>query len=679
MIAAALLLFPLLGSAEYIKAVNYFGKSWPIAFWNSDLSAVSADFQAIRQDGFNSIILIVPWGEFQPGLDPIRFNDDAYRRLASVCGQAREAGLRVFLRVSYNADYYPNVEQSFAERANSLLTHPTLLPAWDQYLAKINAATRPCAHGAFISWEDFWFVILIAERLQTQEERVAYSKQFGYAAWIRQNADDAYKARHAADLRRFGVYPIPRRDSPDFEMYFRYFDDQLMNKLLPALAKHFRQASVEARTDSDPIYRSGKDLLKWYDHANHYRVTSSNFLMTYWSPAIGAANQSERESSESVLERFNYLHRNLLAQTPNQIVIGQWLFQDNTPQFHYNAQVNPAELSRFIRDSARPLAQFSSGYALWTWRDYRASILFNGFFSLERLGWEFSPGATVEQLPDGAFAQLSQDQFLYQEVPRERLGFVGFTENLTLRFAARGNGRLRIKVGSAAREVEILDSSGGQTVQLSFPAPSDQDPNLRITALSGQVRLGNLHLWNFEQASDVRSSDNRPGKHHADIVALNRRLDDPKLLVSSISASDETIQYLSGAEPPESDGGRAFSWVGPYARVKLYAPGPSIGIHGDMNMDLFRAAGLFPQGCTLAASINGAQVTQTRFTRNQPIVLRVNVPPESRGAVTLELRNNCAIRPKEAGLGPDVRLLSYKIRQIHAEVSVPQRPQRPQR
>ncbi|MGH9785099.1 MAG: hypothetical protein ACRD88_13040, partial [Terriglobia bacterium] len=350
--AALVLLFPLSGSAEYIKAVNYFGKSWPIAFWNSDLSDVAADFRTIRQDGFNSIILVVPWGEFQPGLEPIRFNDDAYRRLSSVCTQARSAGLNVFLRVSYNADYYPGVERPYAERANALLTETALLPAWEQYLARLSATTRNCGKGAFISWEDFWFVILIAQNLKTPEVRASYSRQFGYAAWISRNAAKDYGARNAAELRRFGVYPIPRRDSPDFEMFFRYFDDQLMNKLMPVLAKHFKQASVEARTDSDPIY-NGKDLVKWHAHTNHYTVKSSDYLMTYWSPAIGAANRSEKESSKEVLDRFHSLHRNLLAQTPNQMFIGQWLFQDNTPQFHYNAQVNPAELSRFIRDSAR--------------------------------------------------------------------------------------------------------------------------------------------------------------------------------------------------------------------------------------------------------------------------------------------------------------------------------------
>ncbi|MGH9783669.1 MAG: hypothetical protein ACRD88_05740, partial [Terriglobia bacterium] len=376
-----------------------------------------------------------------------------------------------------------------------------------------------------------------------------------------------------------------------------------------------------------------------------------------------------------VLDRFHYVHRELLAQTPNQIIIGQWLFQDNTPQFHYNAQVRPAELSRFIRDSARSLAQFASGYALWAWRDYRTSILFNGFFSLGTLGWEFSPGATIEELPEGAFAQLSQGQWIQQEVPRDRNRFVGYTENLQLRFAARGNGKLRIQVGAASQEANLLASSGLQIVTLPFPAPGDQDPNLRITALSGTIQLKDFHLWDFEQMSNVRSSDNNRGRYHSEIVELNRRLDDPRIVVSSISASNDTIQYLIGAEPSESEGRRTFSWVGPYAKVKLYAAGPSIGIHGDMNMDLFRGAGLFPAGCTLAASINGRKVTETLYTRNQPIVMKVDVPPESLGVVTLELRNNCSIIPKEFGLGPDARQLSFRISHIQAaESDAPRQP-----
>ncbi len=671
-IAAALVFFaPFVCNAEYIKAVNYFGKSWPIAFWNSDLSEVSVDFRTIQEDGFNAIILIVPWGEFQPGVDPIRFNDDAYRRLSMVCSKAHSAGLKVFLRVSYNADYYPYVQQPYFERANSLMTGNSLTPVWVKYLEKINAATRECSNSVFISWEDFWYVISIAENLETQEEKAAYSKHLGYAAWINRNANSDYKARYAADFRRFGVYPIPSRDNPDFEMFFQYFDDQLINKLLPILAKNFQQASVEARTDSDPIY-DGKDLVKWYAHTNHYTMTSSDYLMTYWGPPIGAVNQGEKESSKKVIDRFNYLQRNLLVQTPNQIFIEQWQFKDNNPVFHYNARVNPSELSQFIRDSARPLAQFTAGYALWNWRDYKASILFNGFFSLGKLGWDFSPGASIEKLPDGIFAQLSQGQFIHQEVPRVRNHFIGFNEDVSLRFTARGEGRLRIDIGSASREVNIQDSSGGQIVTMPFPAQSGQDPNLRITALSGRIQLKDLYLWDFEQVSNVRSFDNFPGDHHRDIVELNRRLDDPKILVSSFSASNDTIHYLAGAEYPESDGGRNFAWVGPYVKGKLYAAGPSIAIRGNINIDMFRKAGLFPAGCTLTAFINGEAVTQKLFTQNQPFTVNVKVPSESRGAVTLELRNNCSINPKAMGLGTDTRTLSYTIIDIQAESSAQQ-------
>ena len=666
--AIVLLVTPSARGAEYIKAVNYFGKSWPLAFWNSDLSNVEADFQAIRRDGFNSIILIVPWGEFQPGLTPVRFNEDAFQRLSSVCGQAASAGLHVLMRVSFNADYYPNVELPFAERANTLMTQNALVPAWEQYLAKLSSATQTCAQRAFVSWEDFWFVIAGAKALKAVQERADYSKQSGYHEWVRQNSDSLYRFRHAPGLQRYGVYPVPRPDNPDFEWFLRYFDDRLMHHVLPILARHFPEASVEARVDGDPVY-DGTDLLKWYEHTDQYRVPSSDFLMTYWSPGIGAANQGEEESSQAVLARFNYNHRNLLSKTRNQIFIDQWLFQDNTPQFRRNARIRPAELSRFIRDSARSLLQFTSGYALWNWRDYRASILFNGFFSLGRLGWEFSSGADIETISGAPYARISRGQSIHQKIPRERNHFIGYGGSLHLRFTARGEGRLRIAVAESSQEIQIQNASDDRIVSMTFSAPHDLDPNLNISAVSGSVRLSDLYLWNFEQMLQVRSSDNQPAKLYADIVELNRRLADPKTLVSSVRASDDSIQYLVGGYGPEADGSIQYSWVGPYAWVKLYAPGPSITVRGKMNLEMFQEAGLFADGCTLTAWINGEQAATMLYTQTLPIAMRVPVPDDGRGAILLELRTNCSIVPSMVGVGHDLRDLSYTVTEIRAETT----------
>jgi hypothetical protein len=56
----------------FIKAAHYFGLSrygWPINYLNAvELGRLDADFKQIAADGFNAIVLLIPWGELQPGL-----------------------------------------------------------------------------------------------------------------------------------------------------------------------------------------------------------------------------------------------------------------------------------------------------------------------------------------------------------------------------------------------------------------------------------------------------------------------------------------------------------------------------------------------------------------------------------------------------------------------------------
>lgn len=54
----------------YLKSVTYFGDEWVLNFWNSETDHLEKDLEQIREDGFNSIILVVPWREFQPEMTP---------------------------------------------------------------------------------------------------------------------------------------------------------------------------------------------------------------------------------------------------------------------------------------------------------------------------------------------------------------------------------------------------------------------------------------------------------------------------------------------------------------------------------------------------------------------------------------------------------------------------------
>ena len=52
--------------SAYLKSVTYFGDEWPINYWGSEDENMSSNFAKIKEDGFNSIILVIPWREFQP-------------------------------------------------------------------------------------------------------------------------------------------------------------------------------------------------------------------------------------------------------------------------------------------------------------------------------------------------------------------------------------------------------------------------------------------------------------------------------------------------------------------------------------------------------------------------------------------------------------------------------------
>ena len=59
----------------------------------------------IARDGFNNIILVVPWREFQPGMSPCTYNQYAWDKLDRVMDAAAARGLSVMLRVGYTWDY----------------------------------------------------------------------------------------------------------------------------------------------------------------------------------------------------------------------------------------------------------------------------------------------------------------------------------------------------------------------------------------------------------------------------------------------------------------------------------------------------------------------------------------------------------------------------------------------
>ena len=52
--------------AGYIRAATYTSDAWVSNFWNTESDHMEEELAQIAADGFNTIILVIPWREFQP-------------------------------------------------------------------------------------------------------------------------------------------------------------------------------------------------------------------------------------------------------------------------------------------------------------------------------------------------------------------------------------------------------------------------------------------------------------------------------------------------------------------------------------------------------------------------------------------------------------------------------------
>lgn len=84
-----------LKSVQYMQPDANFKNLWI----NLDINKASNDFELLKSNGFNSIIIMIPWGEFQTNIDPITYNKDNIKKLHKIIKLASINNLNVILRM----------------------------------------------------------------------------------------------------------------------------------------------------------------------------------------------------------------------------------------------------------------------------------------------------------------------------------------------------------------------------------------------------------------------------------------------------------------------------------------------------------------------------------------------------------------------------------------------------
>lgn len=480
-----------LSNEMYVKSATYFADEWPINFWNSELDDLDCDMERIKADGFNSIILVIPWREFQPDMNPIRYNERAFSQLDKIMKAADEEGLDVYVRIGYTWDYYNDVTENIVDRFCKLLYDDEAKNAWFDYVSKMYSELSQYNNFAegFLTWEDFWNNLGICD--DVEEKRVERAKQIGYGEWVEQVYGlKKYNAQYGTNYEAYDQIAVPGRDEPAMYAMFEYYDDFLMS-ILRESQKRFPNLSMEVRMDWDVTYdKKGKK--KYYEHTDTFSCEDSDYTAAMYGIPMGFKNVGERVSYKEGLIKTEYMLSQLQQQNNNKaIYVEQFIFADNTPAFKNNAQIKEDEIGDYLEAVSDILLKYTAGYGIWTYRNYQANMIYNPQFALNDEGWKCDGDVQFMEYDDSMACMLDSNSAIFQEIPSIRNHFDSEKYELTLCVKdATKAGTLQITLGEQSQAVEVSEAG---MIKLNVGKTSSFD--LKIESLEGRFLIDDIKLF----------------------------------------------------------------------------------------------------------------------------------------------------------------------------------------
>ncbi len=515
---------------ELLRVACWFGSESPLNFWSSDLSGAREDFGRLRGDGFNGVMLLVPWAEFQPGIRPVRFDARMIDRLARLLDLAAAEGLRVVLRLGFLWDYADSAELPGLERFERLYCDQLVLDAWIAFLGRIRevALASPADCLALISWEDLWFPVLHRYPTWPREKRLAFLRDCGFGSFVHGTYGPEEIARLGGPVAAATPVPEPPPDRPSFRLWLDFLDHTLSHRFHGSARSAWPGISCEIRTDWDSI--SEPDGTRgWHDHAPLYRLPGA-VATGYFSTSMGAANSGDRQTAQSALERLRRLLENAREKSGRRLFLAQLSFVENAPGFEGNTAFCAGETERFIELAANPLGALSAGYGIWTYRDYAANLVFNPAFALGLDGWVASGDVSLtDGGRGGPRARLAAGSTLRQEIPLGRDFYREANPEVTFEMELEGAGddaaAFAIRIGGETKAVSWAPPDRLLRLHLAKPAIDPYAIEVRVLSQS-PVQLRSIRLFSFVQQAGIYRRDGSEGPMCAAIRRLNALLSD---------------------------------------------------------------------------------------------------------------------------------------------------------
>jgi hypothetical protein len=516
---------------RFLRGVHYFGHAHPASFWDAACFADAPDHLArIRSDGFDAVILVVPWRGFQHTLQPPSYDELNIQRLQTIMGMVEDAGLRAILRVSFPWNSDPHSVASADERVLGLFTDDAIRKAWQHYLVRLRGIAERfrCFEFPFFSWED---VPATREHMPHRplQERLRLAEAMGYRRFLSERFDleriGKLFGRHFASIDE--VF-IPVGDCEAYATYIE-FVNRALRDLLDCGRMAWPSLAMQLRVDFDGM--KVDDRWMWIE--NDIRLDDPSLRVTYWFPSMYSETRGQTISADQALDSLRrMLDRVTGAGRNTNHFLDQFVFHDESPHFSHLPRIAESEMGRFLEEAAKLLRLGSRGYALWSYFDYRVNHFYNPIFLRGLDGWH-TEGTVVVDAPESPeanrFAMLAPGASIMQRIDPHLRGY-GPGHYKHVEFAAlakteNGEGRVAL-VTNGVTEAELgIHAGDACTIHLQLPAERHREGESDVAIKnigSTAIALTDLALWGAVYRSHVYDELGEPGRYLELVRAMNR-------------------------------------------------------------------------------------------------------------------------------------------------------------
>lgn len=513
-------------TTSYSATAEYFGDASPLNLWSSDLSGAANAFRQMQQDGFNTVGLVIPWGFFQPGIQPAIYNATAFSRLDRLISIAGSLHMAVILRLGYGLDSDPQ-DQLPGTRFESLFESQSVYQSWLGFISRVHQSVQHFSNvrGAYVSWEDYWTPIELAEAVTMPSQGTALASGLGYTAWLQSHYSLAQVSQsYGTTFTSWTQVPTPLPTQPSFSLMYEFEDWLLVNRIFLPAAQRFPGLTMETRVDVDPIF-NGAATVGSYTHSTLYQLPGTTVTGMYFSPYQGDPSSSPDETAAQALDALQSTLARMSSQSGGRsLYIYEYEITSNSPQVSGDPELTASQLPLFVTQSEPILQHSTSGYALWTYRDFNLSPLFNPSFTLGTAGWSVHGSARVVTTGGTASLALGQDSSVTQTVTSQATSTADMkaTTSPTVSFeafAGRG-GSVAVQWATGASQTVSLQPGWHSYEVMVPPATSGE---LSVDAHSA-IRLTNVQLYSFTQHGDVYDTSGNPQIATGPLSQLNHQL-----------------------------------------------------------------------------------------------------------------------------------------------------------